>query len=213
MLLKIPCLLGITCRKMAQNTTKVIGKNQKRKDREVQRRTNTFGLDYVQVKYPEIYEETMGFYNELRKLYPRKHDLRKTAEFKRFKLDQEKDTMADNLKLVQEKDTTVDNLKPVQEKDTMVDNLQIKIPLWDKGTLSSMQSLETVAEEVLGEGMVYPNLHDEISNELVEHILNELREDPELKDIFNIVETEFEQLGADIDINEDIRLENELLLR
>ena len=180
--------------KMALNITPP-SKKEKRKDRDRGRRVNTFGMEYVQTKYPKIYNETMEFHDKLRELYPEKYDLRKTVEFKHFKLQQEKEGQQPQ------------TLKP----PAMVDNLQLRIPLWDKATLSSTQSLETVAEEVLGEGTIYPSLQDEIPNELIEKILEELREDPDLKDIFNIVEADFEQLGADIDIDEDIRLENELV--
>ena len=91
------------------------------------------------------------------------------------------------------------------------DNMELRIPLFEKTTLTSAQSLQTVSEEVLGEGTIYPSLQEEISSELIEEVLNELRQDPDLKDMFEIVETEFEQIGAEIEITEDNRLENELL--
>ena len=62
----------------------------------------------------------------------------------------------------------------------------------------------------MGEGQIYPSLQDGIPSELLEQLLKEMREDPDLKDIFSMVETEFEQLGAEIEINEDNRLEDEL---
>ena len=63
----------------------------------------------------------------------------------------------------------------------------------------------------IGGGTIYPSLQEEISSELIEEVLNELRQDPDLKDMFEMVETEFEQIGAEIEITEDNRLENELL--
>ena len=55
-----------------------------------------------------------------------------------------------------------------------------------------------------------PSLLEEVSPECVEQIIDELRQDPDPKDIFTAVESEFDQ-GFDVEIDEDIRLENELL--
>ena len=150
-------------------------------------------MEYVKTKYPKIYDEAVEFYNNLRKNYPEKHDLRKTNEFKQWKSKQEK----------QETTGTPEPPKP--------DNMELRIPLWNASTLASVQSLETVSEEVLGEGTIYPSLQEEISSELIEEILNDLRQDPDFKDMFEMIETEFEQIGAETEINEDNRLENELL--
>ena len=192
-------VLGITRRKMAENATS-LSKKEKRKERERERRIDTFAMEYVRAKYPKVYNEAMGFYNEIREVYPEKCDLRKTQEFKRWKIKQ------------QEGEQTP---KPPQTPaipeppQTMTDNLELRIPLWDTTTLTAARNLETVVEEVLGEGVIYPSLMDEIPSEQLESIIEELREDTNLNDIFNTIE--FEQLGADININEDNRLESELL--
>ena len=165
-------VLGITCRKMAEGATS-LGRNEKRRDRAKDRRTDTFCMEYLRTKYPDIYSESMGFHKELEEIYPKKHDLRKPTS------------------------------KPV-----ISDNLRLDIPLWDTATLRSAQSLETIVEEVMAEGEIYP-LQTEISNDLIETIMADLREDPYLTDLFKAVEADFE-LGAEITIDEDNRLENEL---
>ena len=175
---------------MIANTT-TQSKKEKRRERDNGRRKDSFGMEYVRTKYPKIYGEALEFYEKIRKEYPRKYDLRKTIEFSQWKREQEKEQP----------------LEPQAPKTPPADNLQLSVPLWDTSTLTSAQNLETVAQEVLGEGTIYPSLQDEISSELIEEVLTELREDPDLKDIF---ETDFEQLGAGIGINEDNRLEDEL---
>ena len=225
---KSTVVLAITCRKMAENTT-MLSKREKRRERERERRVDTFGMEYVRVKYPNIYNEIMNFYKKTQENYPNKCDLRKTQEFKWWKLNQEKKEQATCQPQIPKPPAT-SIPKPPKEQATCqpqipkppatsipkppatFDNLELRIPLWDTATLTSAQTLQTVAEEVLGEGTIYPLLQDEISNDLIEKILEELREDPDLKDIFNTVEEEFEQLGAEITINEDNRLENELAL-
>ena len=88
------------------------------------------------------------------------------------------------------------------------------------------QTLQTLTEEVLQENpmhvateevppessTLYPSLNEEIPNDVVERIINELREDPELQTIMTDIELEleFEELGAELSIPEDDRFENEL---
>ena len=58
-----------------------------------------------------------------------------------------------------------------------------------------------------------PSLHEEISPEIIQNIINELRQDPGLKDIMTSVEEqlELEQVGMEVDIpDQDDRLEAEL---
>ena len=74
------------------------------------------------------------------------------------------------------------------------------------------ETLQTVTDEVLQEGALEPSLHEEISPEVIEKIMAELRQDPGLKDIMTSVEEqlELEQVGLEIDISVDDRLEAEL---
>ena len=101
--------------------------------------------------------------------------------------------------------------------------MQFRIPLLEPAVIT--QTLQIVTDEVLNEKplqvaaeeialeptTLYPSLHEEIPNEILERIINELREDPELQTIMTGIEQdlEFEQIGMDLDIPED-RLENEL---
>ena len=101
--------------------------------------------------------------------------------------------------------------------------MQLRIPLLEPAVIT--QTLQIVTDEVLKEKplqvaaeevaleptTLYPSLHEEIPNEILERIINELREDPELQTIMTGIEQdlEFEQIGMDLDIPED-RLENEL---
>ena len=73
--------------------------------------------------------------------------------------------------------------------------------------------LQVAAEEIAMESTtLYPSLDEEIPDEILERIINELREDPELRTVMTNIEQEleFEQLGCDLDIPEDIRLENSM---
>ena len=90
--------------------------------------------------------------------------------------------------------------------------MEFKIPLMKSPTVTT-QTLQTVTEEILQESTaIYPSLQKEIDPEVIERIINELRQDPDLKDMVTAVEEqiEVEQIGMDIDISIDDRLENEL---
>ena len=97
------------------------------------------------------------------------------------------------------------------------DNLQLRIPLirhkpkTPRPTVIT-ETLHTVTEEVLEESTMQPSILEELAPEMIEQIINELRLEKDLRDIFTDVEQqiEFEQLGMDIDIVEDNALENEL---
>ena len=112
--------------------------------------------------------------------------------------------------------------KPEQSEDLAanpkaiyVDNMQLQIQLLKLPAKPSVttKTLQTVTEEILQEGdQIEPSIHEEIDQELIEKIISELRAEPELQNVFTNIEQqlELEQIGMDLDIPEDIRLENEL---
>ena len=61
-------------------------KKQIRQANNSKKRQALFIAEYVQVKYFQIYQEAAGLYNKINAMYPKKPDLRKTVEFKNWKL-------------------------------------------------------------------------------------------------------------------------------
>ena len=61
-------------------------KNELRRQYRAQSREALLIKDYVEAKYPEVYEEAANFYNFLNNLYPIKNDLRRTEQFKALKM-------------------------------------------------------------------------------------------------------------------------------
>ena len=69
---------------------------------------------------------------------------------------------------------------------------------------------QTVTEEVLEEGIggLEPSLHEEISPEIIQKIVEELQADPEIRTIMTDIEEKFD-LGMEVEISDDDRLEDE----
>ena len=102
--------------------------------------------------------------------------------------------------------------------------MQLRIPLLKPLVVTetlSIQTQETIQEnplEVAAEGIsqetptFYPSLTEEIPQDIIDKIITELREDPELKNIMTDIEQdlEVEQVGMELDISDDDRLEDEL---
>ena len=93
------------------------------------------------------------------------------------------------------------------------DNMQLIIPLLKppvKHVGLITETLEIVTEEIL-QGDEQPTNFDQIDPQIIEKMIEELRADPDLKDMFSKVEQQFEvDMDMDIDIELDTRLEDEL---
>ena len=103
--------------------------------------------------------------------------------------------------------------------------MELKIPLMDPSIITRTLSVETdeiiqenpmevAAQEIFDEEIptLYPTLTEEIPQHIIEKIVKELRDDPELRNIMTNIEEEleFQQIGNEIEIFEDNRLEEEL---
>ena len=101
--------------------------------------------------------------------------------------------------------------------------MELKIPLLEPTVIS--ETLQIVTQETLGNSLqiaaqetvhddttLYPTLEEELPQDLVDHIIKELRADPELRCVMTNIEQdmEFQQLGNDLDSPEEDRLQEEL---
>ena len=60
--------------------------NELRRIEKSKGRQSNFIAEYVQLKYFHLYAEAAGFYNALNTMYPNKYDLRKTYEYREWKM-------------------------------------------------------------------------------------------------------------------------------
>ena len=104
-----------------------------------------------------------------------------------------------------------------QTKTAYNDKLQLKIPLMNSSTILekstvTTQTLQTITEETLASGVIEASSEHQIPSDIIDKIIEELREEPELQDIFTLIEqqVDFEHLGTDLEIFEQDLLEKEL---
>ena len=92
--------------------------------------------------------------------------------------------------------------------------MELKIPLLEykpstpskSARTITTQTIEIITDQTLEQSNIQNNPLNQLSDASINEIIRELRQDPELQNMFD--EMDFSE---GIDINEDIRLENELL--
>ena len=246
------------------------GNEQRRVLRSMSRQA-VFIAEYVEVKYPEQYNEAARFFNTLNRMYPVKPELRKTKEFREWKsimngekLKQRKrpipqyryiqitespspqtlsepetptepespwpqtpsepetpiepESPSPSPQMSSEPETPIEPESPspqtpTEESQIYDDNMVLRIPLLGhEAPQKSPPTVTTETIEIITEELVDPLTLDDIPPEKIEELINQLRQDPDLQNIFTDIEEqlEFEQLGIDIDIPEHDLLEDEL---
>ena len=156
--------------------------------------------DYVKHKYPNIYAEAASFFKMLREKNPGKLDLKKTKEYR--------DWLKHGKKNPEQSVNT-------QKVGGYTDNMQLKIALMDTDTFKTNELTPTVETIAEGDTNIEPSFEELLSPDVVDEIIKELRQDPDLKDIITELEDQiaFEELeiAMDIEVEDDIRLQGELL--
>ena len=70
---------------MAERQAYIEKKKQQRRENTSKKRQDQFITDYVYHKYGAIYNKAAQFYNILNQRYPKKYDLRKNEEYRKWK--------------------------------------------------------------------------------------------------------------------------------
>ena len=204
---------------MAGNHT---GRNQIRKEKVQAERVQLFVADYVKHKFKNIYTEAVQYHGMLREKNPRKIDLKRTEEYRKW-VEEQKEITKFNQRMKQLNDKLV-NTKQVGHGE-YPDNLQLKISLLDGDSIQKKPKNPTAKTLTEGEAIVEtmdegtidiePSFEEIIAPELLDEIINDLRQDPDLQNIITDLEDQlaFEELdiGMNIELSDDERLEKELL--
>ena len=189
-----------------------------------QKRVSCFVEEYVREKFHSVYSEALNFYTALDVLYPKKIDLRKTKEFRRWKKaladgnDSETPVIPPDEAGQNQACSSHSIDKPEQQRG---DNMVLKIPLLPQPSLpqtspsenSSEISIETppprplTPPEVGAEFTVeMPPLESlaepENIDQRIQEIIEELQNDPDLEGIFDNLQPP-EQVDEGIEVADD----------
>ena len=168
------------------------GKLSQRRARDKKRkqeiRQDLLMINYVKAKYPIIYKEASEYYSTLNAKHPTTSDLRKTWRFKEF----------------------ISNTKTS-------DDMVLEIPLTkhkDKET-PNHESKDHEVNEMMYVDDIFPDINlntlvPELSPQLIEEIIKDLRADPDMACIMNDVEDQMVHEEAD-DLDIDINIPDDLL--
>ena len=161
-----------------------------------QRRASNFVEEYVREKYGNIYDEAMSLYKTLDAAYPRKNDLRKTNEFRKWKKGLKNHNTSEtpsNKPTQNQTATTPVNHEPAQEQpdENIICRTSPQPPSPQAAPTETPAEIATpqvlTPSEIGAEVVVeIPSLIDpENMEQRIEEILQELRNDPDLEGIFN----------------------------
>ena len=202
-------------------------RREQRKHHRTEERQALFLKDYIEHKYADIHAEAVRFYDHLNQLYPTKQDLRKTIQYRSWKM------TSIQTRVVHEDQPSSEQPETPGESPPYTDNMQLRIPLLEPPanhpnavTDENANHPNAVTDEnanhpnaVTDENANHPNavteedlqpsLCQELSPEVLDKIISELQADPDIQNLFADIEhqLDFEELGMDIDMDIDIDIE------
>ena len=185
-------------------------KKERRNRSRVKIRESLFITEYMETKHHHIYMEAAAMYNSLNERYPRKPDLRKTAEFRTWK----NVTKPKSFGLVPPKKYRRPVYESIPLKEIQPLTMQLEIPLSSSHRPTRQSSVkEYQTDEILQQGdqpvqqdisNIEPTLSGEVTPQVIEKIIQELRDDPEMNELMQNVEEQIEEelIGLDVDLPE-----------
>ena len=194
-----------------------IRRKQLRKNRNDEKRKNALIADYVQHKHANIYAEAVQVYERLNERHPEKADLRKTEWYRAWKSNVITIPPQEPAKLPEYEDllelkipiqryrtvkrsltVTTQTEQPVTVEMPQEQPVTVEMPQEQPVTVEMPQE-QPVTVEMPDIEPLQPTLCDEIPQDLVDHIIGQLRKDPDLKDIFDNVDELFEDINYETD--------------
>ena len=230
------------------------GNDQRRYLRSLSRQAG-FITEYIQLKYPEHYNEAAAYFNTLNSKYPTKPELRKTKEFRQFKAHMNGEQVKQRVKPIPQYQyiniiecsspntgSEVESpsqspfewpssiepespqrspiepespqrspiepespqrspiepespqrspIEPESPSQTYNDNMVLRIPLL-QSPQKTPPAIITETIQIVTEEITNPITLDDIPPEKVDELINQLRDDPDLQNIFRDIEEQLE---------------------
>ena len=197
-------------------------KKSRRNQSRVKAREALFITEYVETKYNSIYKEAATMYNSINKRYPKKPDLRRSAEFRGWK------------NAVKQNGKSTTDLHQKYERMTYegisLSSMRLEIPLMSSSCSTPQPSagkdqigIETASHsnpspvsENTGETLqdtldiqqdtldTTPLFDQEIPQHIIDNIIKDLQSDPEICNLMRVVEEQVEEelVGLEVDVPE-----------
>ena len=180
---------------------------------------------YIEIKHRNIYNEATEFYNVLNDKYPNKHDLRKTNEYmclktgdgveniKKYYIRKSRSGIKETVKMsnleLKIPLMSQDTIKSSKVQEPVVESTEPEIEkaiaqhpnmpaISEPNQDPTIEPVEIVIDETCTN--IQPTLDEDLPSQLIEEIMDRLREDPFLQDYFS---------DMDITIDETNPLEDE----
>ena len=211
-------------------------RRQLRKEKTEADRIDLYVADYVKHRYKTIHEEATQFFSTLRQHNPFKLNLLKSKQYRQWVKQQQVNERPQKVQTDEQRFNKPQKVQT--DEQHFNNNFQLKIPLmdctWKEKTPAftvetptstvetptstvetptstvetSTFTFESMVQEIVDEGNIQPSFEEVISPDLVEEIIDELRKDHNLNEIFTDLEL---NIGMEVEIDDDDRLEKELL--
>ena len=173
-------------------------RRERDKKRKEQSRKDQLMINYVNIKHPLVYKEAERYYTKLNHLYPTKLDLRKTPRFKELTRDPViKDNLSLNIPLMPQQTVHVAEVpNPLTLEIAEVPN---------PPTLEVAANCHRIASELPPDLQTFDEyILPELPSDMIQGIIDELRADPNLRDMMKEVETMIENEPTVSSNDEDI---------
>ena len=160
-------------------------------------RQNRVAMEFIRLRYPQIYLESVNVYKGLTKKYPNKQDVRKLPEF--HELCQGPSTVKTETETIKPNQFSSNPNKVNQFRDNMVLNINLM------SNPSTSEPMETTPQDT----STSEDLHLELLDQgLVDQIIEELKRDGDIKSFFDDIDTDM--VIEDMEIDNMTPLEQEL---
>ena len=172
-----------------------------RRKTDEQIRQNRVAMEFIKLKYPQIYLESVNLYKDLTKKYPNKQDVRKLPEF--YQLCQGPSTVKTETETIKPNQFSNNPNKVNQFRDNMVLNINLM------SNPSTSEPMETTPQDTSVPSTSEDLHHLELLDQgLVDQIIEELKRDGDIKSFFDDIDTDM--VIEDMEIDNMTPLEQEL---
>ena len=165
-------------------SAKAVKKRDQRRKRVGKSRQDSLVIDYIRVKYADIYQEGVQFYESINKNHSTKYDLRKTEEYKAWKANMIgiKESTPESQSATPEPEPRPLQSQPAtsdpEPQHVYEDNFQLQIPLmhYEKAVVPCQKTTETYETLYAVENIHYIPVQTKVFQNIKVHLRSSTEE-------------------------------------